>query len=250
MNKERIKGIVVGFLLCALLSTSVMVMATPRTETRQITYGVRVNFNGQLVQFDADSQPFVMGGRTFLPLRAVADLLDLPVNFDPNTNTAYLGSWTPTAPTSQPTPVPTPAPTPAPVTVRQYLESDIFSVSLPANWNRHPENGAIDMYGVIFHRGISTTERGYGYAIYDISGRGFTRLKGNFGITALGRGGVASITVTDADSGRFLGGVSEPVAPWHVPVLLDVLIPLETQRISIWIDTPSSRVGLGDAFFE
>jgi len=92
MNKERIKGIVVGFLLCALLSTSVMVMATPRTETRQITYGVRVNFNGQLVQFNADNQPFVMGGRTFLPLRAMADLLGLPVDFNPATNTAYVGN--------------------------------------------------------------------------------------------------------------------------------------------------------------
>ena len=92
MNKERIKGIVVGFLLCAVLSTSVMVMATPRTETRQITYGVRVNFNGQLVQFNADNQPFVMGGRTFLPMRAMADLLGLPVDFDPSTNTAYVGN--------------------------------------------------------------------------------------------------------------------------------------------------------------
>jgi len=114
MNKERIKGIVVGFLLCALLSTSVMVMATPRTETRQITYGIQVNFNGQLVQFTDDNQPFVMGGRTFLPLRAIADLLDLSVGFDPDTNTAYLGNRTPTTPTPQPTPSPTPAPTTEP----------------------------------------------------------------------------------------------------------------------------------------
>jgi len=92
MNKERIKGIVIGFILCAALSSSVIVMANTRTETRQITYGIRVNFNGQLIQFDDDSQPFVMGGRTFLPLRAMADLLGLPVDFDPGTNTAYLGN--------------------------------------------------------------------------------------------------------------------------------------------------------------
>ena len=92
MNKERIKGIVIGFILCMALSSTVVVMANTRTETRQITFGIRVNLNGQLLDFDADSQPFVMGGRTFLPVRALADALGLPVDFDSATNTAYLGN--------------------------------------------------------------------------------------------------------------------------------------------------------------
>ena len=95
MNMQRmkyVKCIVIGFILGAILSTSVGAMASSRTETRQITFGVRVNFDGQIVNFDDDSQPFVMGGRTFLPLRAMADLLNLPVDFDPGTNTAYLGN--------------------------------------------------------------------------------------------------------------------------------------------------------------
>ena len=92
MNKERVKGIVMGFILCAVLSTSVMAVAATRTETRQITFGVRVNLNGQLMQFPADSQPFVMDGRTFLPVRAMADALGLPVDFNAATNTAYLGN--------------------------------------------------------------------------------------------------------------------------------------------------------------
>jgi len=33
-----------------------------------------------------------MGGRTFLPLRAMAELLGLPIDFDPGTNTAYVGN--------------------------------------------------------------------------------------------------------------------------------------------------------------
>jgi hypothetical protein len=90
MNKERIKGIVTGFVLCALLSTSVLVVGA-QTVTRNITYGVGVILNGQHVHFDYDSRPFVMGGRTFLPLRTMAELLDLPVNFDAATNNAIVG---------------------------------------------------------------------------------------------------------------------------------------------------------------
>jgi hypothetical protein len=92
MNKERIKGIAIGFILCAILSAGAMVMASTQTVVREITYGVGVVLNGQAVQFDYDSRPFVMGGTTFLPLRTLAELLDLPVDFDPATNTVFVGN--------------------------------------------------------------------------------------------------------------------------------------------------------------
>ena len=92
MNKERIKGIAIGFILCLTLSTSVMVVANTQTVTREITYGVRVNLNGQLLHFDYDMRPFVMENRTFLPVRAISEALELPVDFDPSTNTVYLGN--------------------------------------------------------------------------------------------------------------------------------------------------------------
>ncbi|MCL2217984.1 MAG: stalk domain-containing protein [Defluviitaleaceae bacterium] len=92
MKNLQIKGFVTGFILCLVLSASVMVVANTQTVTREITYGVRVNLNGQLMQFDYDNRPFVMGSRTFLPVRALAEALDLPVDFDPSTNTAYLGN--------------------------------------------------------------------------------------------------------------------------------------------------------------
>jgi len=91
MNKERIKGIIIGFILCAIFSTSVMVVASSQTVTREITYGINVMLNGEIVQFDYDSRPFTMGGRTFLPLRTLAELLGMPVDFDPATNTAIVG---------------------------------------------------------------------------------------------------------------------------------------------------------------
>jgi len=91
MNKERIKGVAIGFILCLLLSASVLAVSA-QTATRNITYGIRVNLNGQEVHFDHDNRPFTMEGRTFLPLRALADVLGLPVDFDRHTNTVYLGN--------------------------------------------------------------------------------------------------------------------------------------------------------------
>ena len=53
MNKERLKGAAVGFILCAMLSASVITVANTHTVTREITYGVSVMLNGQIVQFDS-----------------------------------------------------------------------------------------------------------------------------------------------------------------------------------------------------
>ena len=89
------QGVVVGILLTVLLLSATMVYANSRV-TREITYGINVMLNGEMVQFDYDSRPFVMDGRTFLPLRTLAELVGLPVDFDPATNTAIIGSATQT----------------------------------------------------------------------------------------------------------------------------------------------------------
>jgi len=85
------QGMVMGVLLTVLLLSATMVYANNRV-TREITYGVNVMLNGEMVQFDYDTRPFVMDGRTFLPLRTLAELVGLPVDFDPATNTAIVGS--------------------------------------------------------------------------------------------------------------------------------------------------------------
>jgi len=90
LKRLQIKGFVAGILVTVLLSGALLVVA--QTVTREITYGVGVMLNGEVVLFDHDSRPFVMDGRTFLPLRTLAELLDLPVNFDPATNMAIVGS--------------------------------------------------------------------------------------------------------------------------------------------------------------
>ena len=90
LRKLEIKGFAVGIMIMALLMP-LLVTGDAQTVMRQITYGVRINLNGQLLDFDHDMRPFVMEDRTYLSVRAIADALDLPVDFDPNTNTVYLG---------------------------------------------------------------------------------------------------------------------------------------------------------------
>jgi len=89
--KQRLQGMVMGALLMVLLLSATVVYANNRV-TREITYGINVMLNGEMVQFDYDTRPFVMDGRTFLPLRTLAELVGLPVDFDPATNTAIVGS--------------------------------------------------------------------------------------------------------------------------------------------------------------
>jgi hypothetical protein len=91
VNGERIKGLIAGFLLCAVLSSGLVVLAN--TVTRNVTYGVGVTLDGAVLSFDADSQPFVSEGRTFLPVRAIADALGMEIDFDAGANMVYLQSY-------------------------------------------------------------------------------------------------------------------------------------------------------------
>jgi len=91
MSKERLKGIGIGLVMCAAIFAGVM-MVSAQTLMRSITYGVRVNLHGQELHFSDDMRPFLMDGRTFLPVRAISEVLELPVDFDTATNTVYLGN--------------------------------------------------------------------------------------------------------------------------------------------------------------
>ena len=93
LNKEKFKGIVIGFVLCAALSAGILAVGA-QTISGQLTYGVRVMLNNELMSFEESSRPFVMGGRTFLPLRALAEAVGLNVEFDSHTNTVFLGERT------------------------------------------------------------------------------------------------------------------------------------------------------------
>jgi len=86
--------------------------AGPDTQTRQVVFGVAVSLDGAVIQFTEDMRPFITEGRTFLPVRAIADLAGLEVDFDGVTNTVLLTSSDATVVT-EPTPTPEPTPEPA-----------------------------------------------------------------------------------------------------------------------------------------
>ena len=96
MNKERIKGIVIGFILCAVLTTSTAVLANQVTRSITVTSGhINLVVNGEPV-IPRDGQgnivePFVYDGTTFLPVRALANALGQEVDWDGDTYTVYIG---------------------------------------------------------------------------------------------------------------------------------------------------------------
>jgi len=95
--KQRVQGLVVGFILSMLvMGGATMLAATNRTI--EVTYGVNVVIDGVSHEFTQDMRPFLSGGRVFVPLRGIADALDIDVAWDIGTMTAYLNRETPMAP--------------------------------------------------------------------------------------------------------------------------------------------------------
>jgi len=104
MNKEKFKGIVIGFILCTFLSSTI-ILPNASGIMKEIHYGIKVAINSIEEEFPEDMRPFTMDGRTFLPLRAISELLGLSVDYDPETHTAFVGdrptAQAPTPPTSE-----------------------------------------------------------------------------------------------------------------------------------------------------
>ena len=88
-NFTRAKWFVMGILVTLMLSGTAL-LASPAM--REVIFGVRVAINGDVIQFEEDMQPFIMEGRTFLPVRAIADIAGFGVDFDGDTNTVHLRS--------------------------------------------------------------------------------------------------------------------------------------------------------------
>jgi len=84
---QRAKWFIFGVLATVMLSGTAL-MASPIM--RELVFGVNVSLDGELVVFDDDMQPFIMDNRTFLPVRAIAEIMGLDVGFDGATNTVTL----------------------------------------------------------------------------------------------------------------------------------------------------------------
>jgi len=87
--KNGIKGFAAGILVCVML---IGVVFASNAQVREIFFGVQVSVNGEAQTFDDDMQPFIMDGRTFLPVRGIADVLGVDVDFDAGANMVLLNS--------------------------------------------------------------------------------------------------------------------------------------------------------------
>ena len=179
---KELKGFVVGVTLMALLSGTV-VLASPVMQ--EIIFGVSVSLDGTPVNFEEDMRPFTMGGRTFLPVRAVADLFGAEVDFDEDTNTVLLLSAN-GAPAPAPDPMPAdeppaaeqPAPEAAAEVIR--LSEAFFDGSDAGIWAR--PTPSVNILGTA-HADVvqfSVNQRIAANSQYNLSGD-FSRLTGIFG---------------------------------------------------------------------
>lgn len=85
--------------LALMLVFSTVVFAARKVNITVTYDNVKVVVDGRQVQFGKDSkgkqiEPFIYNGTTYLPLRAVAEALGKEVQWDKNTNTAFLGDGT------------------------------------------------------------------------------------------------------------------------------------------------------------
>jgi len=89
----RLKYFVAGFLAAIILTTGITVLANP--EMRQLVFGVNVVVHGETLELDGIDRPFIMEGRTFLPVAVIADALNIPIEWDGETSTVYVGNNSP-----------------------------------------------------------------------------------------------------------------------------------------------------------
>lgn len=100
--RKRLQGLVAGILVGIVL-TSGAVFAKQASETAQIFYNnIRVLIDGgEIVPKDANgnlTEPFIMNGTTYLPVRAVANAFGKDVEWDGATQSVYIGKKDQTKP--------------------------------------------------------------------------------------------------------------------------------------------------------
>jgi len=154
---ERIKGIVIGVVITAIFMTiAIPAFARMSQETITVNFNnIRIAIDGQVIQ--TENEPFVHNGRTYLPVRDVADAMGFDVTWENATNTVHLTSRTNlnAVPNYPPHVIPTPVPP-----VEDLIPSNY------QNRNNRPSNPAISLeraieiaYADLAARNISATFR-------------------------------------------------------------------------------------------
>ena len=100
--KERIQGILVGILI-STIGLGCVAYATSATKTIDVLYNnIKVYKDNVLCELkDANGtpiEPFIYNGTTYMPVRGTANLANMQVTWDGNTNSVYL--WDEISPAS------------------------------------------------------------------------------------------------------------------------------------------------------
>lgn len=100
MKKDFVKGIAVGCALSMAIGGASVLADTYRTQLDAVFNDIKIVVNGkQITPRDGDGntvEPFISGGTTYLPVRAISNALGQSVDWDGNTNTVYIGGKTET----------------------------------------------------------------------------------------------------------------------------------------------------------
>ncbi len=93
--KNRVMNIFIGIII-GIIITGATFAASNINISAIIARDINIKYNGELQEFkDAKGTviyPVMVNGSTYLPVRAVAGLVDLPVNWDGKTRTVILGT--------------------------------------------------------------------------------------------------------------------------------------------------------------
>ena len=172
LSKKRLVGKVIAsmvvlvlvFTLGASLSPDSALANAARTTVTGIRGGITIILNGNTMSLTPENQPVVIDGRTFLPVRAIADGLGLDVQWDANTQTVTINDTT--GATTLPAPAPTPPVTPVPP-IGQLPVSilDAGSWTLGSTWvtvqgaANLPHGATIALRGQTIGHGMGTNNR-------------------------------------------------------------------------------------------
>jgi hypothetical protein len=103
---NKFKQFIIGMIVGGLIISGIPVLAESGLKTIEVTYNnIRITLNGKEIKTDVE--PFQFSGRTFLPIRQVAEALGATVNWNSTTNTVEIVKSI-----SVPAPMPTPTPIP------------------------------------------------------------------------------------------------------------------------------------------
>ena len=89
MQKKKRIGVVFGIVIVTLLLCTVPAIAKTAQEVVTISYNnIKIVLNGSVVE--TGDEPFILEGRTYLPIRAISESLNLNVEWEEETKTVFL----------------------------------------------------------------------------------------------------------------------------------------------------------------